>query len=134
MGHAAPLIRPGRPEDLVWIRRLLAECPEAAQWPPDAFPFAVAEPEQGFLAWREVAAGEFEILNLAVSPAARRRGIAGALLTFVLRPGRWFLEVRESNAAARALYRKAGFAEAGERVRYYRGPDEKAIVLVFQSC
>lgn len=134
MGDSPPLIRPGGPADLPWVRRLLAECPEAAQWPPDAFPFVVAAPDLGFLAWREVAAGEFEILNLAVSPVARRRGIGARLLAAVLRPGQWFLEVRESNLAARAFYRNAGFGEAGERVRYYRDPDEKAIVLVFQSC
>lgn len=134
MGHPPPVIRPGRPEDLDWIARLLAESPEAAAWTPASFPFVVAEPEAGFLAWREVAPGEFEILNLAVAPAARRRGIATRLWLAVRRPGRWFLEVRESNRAARDFYRKAGFQEIGERVRYYRNPDEKAIVLVFQSC
>lgn len=134
MGHPPPVIRPGRPEDLDWIARLLSGIPEAAAWTPANVPFVVAEPEAGFLAWREVAPGEFEILNLAVAPAARRHGIATGLWLAVRRPGRWFLEVRESNRPAREFYRKAGFTEIGQRVRYYRNPDEKAIVLVFQSC
>lgn len=134
MGDPPPLIRAGTPRDLAWIARLLASTPEAAAWTPESVPFVVAEPELGFLAWREVAPGEYEILNLAVAPAARRRGVGRRLLEAVLRPGRWYLEVRESNHGARAFYRQAGFTQAGERVRYYRNPDEKAIVLVFQSC
>jgi ribosomal-protein-alanine N-acetyltransferase len=113
---------------------VLAETPEAAQWLPDGFLLLVADPELGFLAWREIASGEFEILNLAVARAARRRGVGQALLDAALRPGRWFLEVRASNAAARAFYRQAGFGELGERVRYYRDPEENAVVLTFQSC
>lgn len=134
MGDAPSVIRAGLPHDLAWIARLLTECPEAASWTPGNVPFVVAEPEAGFLAWREVAPGEFEILNLAVSPAARRRGIGRQMLRYVLRPGRWFLEVRGSNRSAREFYRRAGFAEVGERVRYYRDPDENAVVLAFQSC
>ena len=134
MGDSPPLIRNGDQYDFAWIARLLTDSPEAAAWIPEHVPFVVAEPELGFLAWREVGPSEFEILNLAVARSARRRGIGAQLLHAVLRPGRWFLEVRESNRVAREFYRRAGFAEAGERVRYYRNPDEKAVVLVFQSC
>jgi ribosomal-protein-alanine N-acetyltransferase len=134
MGDPPAVIRAGLPGDLAWIARLLAEVPEAAPWVPESAPFLVAEPDLGFLAWRAVAADEFEILNLAVAPGSRRRGIGSQLLSAALRPGRWYLEVRESNRAARDFYRQAGFLEAGERARYYRNPDEKAIVLVFQSC
>jgi ribosomal protein S18 acetylase RimI-like enzyme len=134
VGDAPPLVRPGRSEDLAWIAEILNRSPQAAQWLPESFPFLVAEPRAGFLAWREVSPGEFEILNLAVAPEARRRGVAQALLAAATRPGRWFLEVRESNSAARAFYRQAGFVEVGQRVRYYRDPEEKAIVLSFQSC
>jgi ribosomal-protein-alanine N-acetyltransferase len=42
-----------------------------------------------------------------------------------------FLEVRKSNQAARLLYEKAGFVEAGRRKDYYRQPDEDALVLRF---
>jgi ribosomal-protein-alanine N-acetyltransferase len=95
--------------------------------------FGLHIPGAGFVLAR-VAADEAEILTLAVVPAARRRGHAGALLACamaaaVLRgAAAMFLEVSEQNAAARALYAAAGFAEAGRRRRYY--PDgADALVL-----
>ena len=78
---------------------------------------------------------EGEIANLAVVPAARRRGVAKALLEAIIaearesRVSRLFLEVRESNAAARALYAEQGFLPVARRARYYRKPVEDAIVL-----
>ena len=78
---------------------------------------------------------EGEIANLAVIPAARRRGVARALLEAIIaeardaRIARLFLEVRESNAAARALYASRGFTPVARRPRYYRKPVEDAIVL-----
>ena len=78
---------------------------------------------------------EGEIANLAVVPTARRRGIARALLDALVaearesRIARVFLEVRESNAAARALYASLGFVPIARRARYYRKPVEDAIVL-----
>ena len=78
---------------------------------------------------------EGEIANLAVVPAARRRGIARALLDAIVAEARGsgiarvFLEVRESNAAARALYASLGFTPIARRTRYYRKPVEDAIVL-----
>jgi len=81
------------------------------------------------------AADEGEILNLAVAPARHRGGIGRALVEQVLRTlaergvRQVFLEVRDSNAAARALYEGVGFEEVGRRTRYYRRPVEDAIVL-----
>ena len=81
------------------------------------------------------AADEGEILNLAVTPARHRDGIGRALVERVLVTlagrgvQRVFLEVREGNAAARALYAALGFQEVGRRPRYYRRPVEDAIVL-----
>jgi ribosomal-protein-alanine N-acetyltransferase len=78
---------------------------------------------------------EGEIANVAVMPAARRRGIARALLDAIMSEAReagiarLFLEVRESNAAARALYQSQGFTPVARRTRYYRKPVEDAIVL-----
>ncbi|MGQ0713282.1 MAG: ribosomal protein S18-alanine N-acetyltransferase [Gemmatimonadaceae bacterium] len=78
---------------------------------------------------------EGEIANLAVAPSARRRGVAIALLDVVIDDARasglsrLFLEVRESNAAARALYAARGFKPVARRTRYYRKPVEDAIVL-----
>ncbi|MEI4470982.1 ribosomal protein S18-alanine N-acetyltransferase [Frigidibacter sp. MR17.24] len=84
------------------------------------------------------AAGEAELLTIAVPPALRRQGIAGRLVAQFLAAARArgagtaFLEVAAGNAAARALYLRAGFAEAGRRPRYYRHPDgrtEDALVM-----
>ena len=78
---------------------------------------------------------EGEIANLAVVPAVRRRGVARMLLEAIIaeardsRIARLFLEVRESNAAARALYASMGFTPIARRPRYYRKPVEDAIVL-----
>jgi ribosomal-protein-alanine N-acetyltransferase len=78
---------------------------------------------------------EAEIANLAVVPTARRRGVARALLEGIIAEAReagiarLFLEVRESNAAARALYESRGFKPIARRARYYRKPVEDAIVL-----
>lgn len=79
--------------------------------------------------------GEGEVLNLAVEPRHRRRGIARRLLGDALAwfrregVGEVFLEVREGNSAAIALYQGQGFQVAGRRVNYYRQPVEAALVL-----
>jgi ribosomal-protein-alanine N-acetyltransferase len=79
------------------------------------------------------AAGEAEILNLAVIPAKRRKGEGGALLKAAVealrarKVSRVFLEVRESNEAGIAFYEKQGFSKTGRRAGYYRDPDEAAI-------
>ncbi|WP_116083211.1 GNAT family N-acetyltransferase [Tropicimonas sp. IMCC34011] len=81
-----------------------------------------------FLLGRAIA-GEAELLTLAVDPALRRQGRAGALLsgfeTEALLRGAdtAFLEVSDLNAAARALYGANGWSEAGRRARYYSTPD-----------
>ena len=88
----------------------------------------------GYLIARE-AGGSGEILNLAVDPPRRRAGIARTLLAAGLAVLRRrgaeeiFLEVRESNLAAQALYLAAGFRPVGHRARYYRNPLEDALVL-----
>jgi [ribosomal protein S18]-alanine N-acetyltransferase len=81
------------------------------------------------------AADEGEILNLAVAPATRRAGLGRALVQQMLDAlsdrgvRQVYLEVRESNAPARALYAAHGFKEVGRRKQYYRRPVEDAIVL-----
>jgi ribosomal-protein-alanine N-acetyltransferase len=88
----------------------------------------------GYLIGRE-AAGSGEVLNLAVAPEFRRRGIGGALLEAGLaafrrrRASEVFLEVRESNRSAQALYLERGFRPVGQRAAYYRNPNEDALVL-----
>ena len=78
----------------------------------------------GFLAYRPTGEGEWEILNLAVAPEARRTGVATALAQEMLARSkeRFFLEVRLSNTAARQLYEKLGFSQVGLRRGYYQFP------------
>jgi ribosomal-protein-alanine N-acetyltransferase len=98
--------------------------------------FAVSS-DDGFILAR-AAAGEAEILTLAVSPAARRHGLGRALVSEAashaqqLGATALFLEVAVSNIAARALYIGLGFAEAGRRKGYYARPGaapEDALIL-----
>lgn len=77
---------------------------------------------------------EWEIENVAVDSQARRRGLGGRLvhefLAFAGQHGAEsvFLEVRESNRAARALYERARFVETGRRKSYYSAPPEDAVL------
>ena len=85
------------------------------------------------IAWHVETEGE--LANLAVAPEQRRTGIGRALLDAVTTDalGRgtseFYLEVRESNSAARQLYGAAGFEEVGRRKRYYKRPEEDALIL-----
>ena len=78
---------------------------------------------------------EGEIADIAVAPAERGRGTGGRLLdrACALLAGegveRLYLEVRESNEAARRLYASRDFAPVGRRRGYYRQPTEDALVL-----
>lgn len=87
----------------------------------------------GFLVARHVAP-EWELENIIVAPAARRAGIGKRFLGDLLGRARdtnsdaVFLEVRESNFAARALYEKSGFQQTGRRKSYYSDPTEDAVL------
>jgi [ribosomal protein S18]-alanine N-acetyltransferase len=87
----------------------------------------------GFLIAQHVAP-EWELENIVVAEAGRRKGLGKRLLDAVLTRAREtnsdavFLEVRESNASARALYENAGFEESGRRKSYYSAPQEDAIL------
>ena len=91
------------------------------------------QPLVGFLC-RWLVADECHILNLAVHPRMRRKGIADQLMSNALAEAKTrkaqvvSLEVRRSNLAARSLYRKLDFAERRLRRNYY-GPGEDAIVM-----
>lgn len=82
-----------------------------------------------------VIGSESEILNLATAPSVRRQGLGGELLDAGIAAvdsrgaSEIFLEVRESNQAALALYRSRGFLPIGHRRKYYRNPVEDALVL-----
>lgn len=78
---------------------------------------------------------EGEILNIAVRTSARKNGIGQRLMDAMLTEGAadgvhdFYLEVRESNAAARHLYDKNGFEILGIRKRYYSKPVENAVIM-----
>jgi len=84
-----------------------------------------------------IAAGEAHLLNLCIDPMQHRRGYAGQFLQIVLRSAAGlgaravYLEVRPSNLAALALYRKFGFKQVGLRKGYYRADKsrEDAVIL-----
>lgn len=84
----------------------------------------VATPVQGFVLGRLVA-GEGEILTIAVTGRAKRRGLGRQLMGAVMRhlhaerAESLFLEVDEANAPAVALYRRLGFRDVGRRADYY---------------
>ena len=78
---------------------------------------------------------EMHIMNLAVHPGYRRRGVASFLLDYALRLAKEYgargamLEVRPSNHAAISLYDKMGFSVAGRRRRYYVETREDAVIM-----
>ena len=82
---------------------------------------------------------EGAVTNIAVHPDARRRGFGRALTRYLLETVAQngirtvFLEVRESNGAARALYRSLGFVDCGVRKNFYRQPTESAIQMVWYA-
>jgi ribosomal-protein-alanine N-acetyltransferase len=140
------------------IRATAAECPAMAaahalafdkSWREDEFEdllegegiygfLASAEAPEGLILCR-VAAAEMEVLTLAVTPAARRRGVASALMAAALPEARGlgaaevFLEVAVDNDGAIALYERLGFTRRGLRKAYYdRGPEGVADALVMR--
>ena len=136
-------IRDAAPADIQAILTIEQSAPSAAHWPADQYTtrikdgnVIVAEEEGkicGFLC-AHVVAGEWEIENVVVDEEFRRNGIGAALMREVL--NKWeaaagaavLLEVRESNAAARALYEASGLRDVGRRRSYYRDPGEDAIL------
>lgn len=120
------------PED-PWSRRIFAEA-LANENTTSLLALAEDGGVLGYLLFTAVL-DEGGVDNIAVAPAARRQGIASALMEAFHRYGRdhgltnLFLEVRPSNTGAAALYRKMGYVEAGRRKNYYLNPKEDAIIM-----
>lgn len=78
-----------------------------------------------------------DLTNIAVVPAFQQQGIAFLLLEFLIRKLKEsgmktvFLEVRQSNFPAIALYEKSGFVPVGIRKNFYQHPDEDAILMQY---
>ena len=130
-------IRTAEKVDIPEISAIQATAQEASQWQPSDYlahdcKVGILEGRVvGFVVSRSVGQREREILNIAVHPDFRRLGVGSELLRFELThsPGAHFLEVRESNAPARELYRRLGFEAVGLRPGYYDDPPETGIVM-----
>lgn len=149
MGHTEVQTRAATAEDVPEITSLAAETPSAAHWPETSYArmlaaeaprriALVAESRQsssvaGFVIAR-IASDDCELENIVVAPHKQRRGVATELIQALATAARnqnatrIYLEVRESNAAARALYESCGFAITGRRPAYYNNPVEDALL------
>ncbi len=151
------IVRRAQAADLDAILSIARQSPEAPQWtaaawttfidppasaaPPLLRTCLVAESEAVILGFAAVSAlldgqeNRCELESMAVAPGARRRGTASALLQAILLwagnqgARQLALEVREANAPALALYQRFGFRIQGRRPRYYRDPEEDALLL-----
>jgi ribosomal-protein-alanine N-acetyltransferase len=135
--------------DVEQVAEMELACFTSDPWPRQSFEsfidragvtFIVAEDpgrEKGIVGYAVLihVADEAELLNLAVAGDARRSGIGSSLLRSLLEAAARdgirtvYLEVRESNSAARGLYAAHGFAEVGRRRGYYQRPAEDALIL-----
>ena len=142
-----PVIRPATQGDISVLLEIEHQSFSHQHWQAKDFladECIVAETDGrvvGFLVSRQISGDndddlpEREILNVAVSPLFRRMGVAKALMRHELQNrAHFYLEVRESNQAAQALYRTLGFAEIGRRSEYYQEPREGAIVMQMKKC
>lgn len=144
------VIRAATSEDLSAMLALERGSPLAAHWPESCYaqlfekdrPMRIAfvahehknaQRIYGFVIAR-VVAGECELENIVVARQHQTHGIGTQLVQTLANAARYqkttriFLEVRESNAAARALYEKCGFVITGRRPSYYENPTEDAIM------
>jgi len=144
-------VRPATPDDIPAMMRLVNHSSTAAHWSREHYELVFGHeaprraawvieddqksptnPLRGFLVAHEVA-GEWEIENIVVEENIRRQRLGTRLLlelrevAHAERAQAIFLEVRESNQAARAFYERQGFEQSGRRPRYYSQPDEDAI-------
>ena len=120
-------------------------------WPEHSFQYEVlenrvarcfvAETEENRIAGMVVSwiiVDELHIATIATHPDFRRMGIGARILTEALAEGRAagarlaFLEVRATNEAAQAMYRKFGFEVTGKRPRYYKDNGEDAILMTLE--
>ena len=139
-------IRPMINSDLEASAELEAMC-FSTPWSYQAFKDSLDKPEIYLFyvayAGEELAAqagliisfDEADVVNVAVKPEYRKKGIASKLLTELMKAGNargiknFTLEVRAGNQAAIALYEKLGFKTEGIRKSFYREPVEDALIM-----
>lgn len=144
---SAIVLRGATSADLPEVAALERAC-YGDPWPASAFASLPHNAQVYFAVARNAARGQLsgyvvawyvmdegELANLAVAPGDRGRGVGRALLDAMLEDAasrgtsQVFLEVRESNVAARKLYTARDFELIGRRKRYYRSPTEDALIL-----
>ena len=139
-----------RRDDIPEVLHIAGTLPEAPQWPQEAYAAAMepsATPRRIALVAEDPAGGvtgfavalvvspEAELETIGVAGHAQRQGFASCLLAELftalkhLQVTEVFLEVRESNRAARAFYAHSGFVERGRRSGYYSDPKEDAVLV-----
>lgn len=139
------IIRPMTPQDVAQVAAL-EKCCFSDPWSEKSVASELQNPLSlwlvaeengtvtGYIGSQSVC-GESDMMNVAVDPAHRRKGIAeGLILTLCNRlqaeGNQWLtLEVRASNDPAICLYDKLGFTQVGRRPNYYRNPKEDALIL-----
>jgi len=99
--------------------------------PASRFYLALADGEAAGYIGLQIFSGEGYVTNVAVLPAFRRRGLGKALIRRAMENEMEFitLEVRESNVPAISLYASLGFETVGKRPRFYREPEEDAVLM-----
>jgi ribosomal-protein-alanine N-acetyltransferase len=143
--HQFSTVRRYQPGDGEAVFEICRQSPLAAQWSKESYDQAhssgqivlIAELDGqicGFLVAR-IIGDDAEILNMAVDPSHRRNGIGSALLTAAISAAQAqnaqniYLEVRESNSAGIAFYRRHNFEKTTQRRGYYSSPTENAVVM-----
>ena len=139
------MIRFATPSDILDVFLMLSETDDS--WSVDVITSAFANPHNIILVeededkevvgavFMSVIASECELQNIVVSQKNKRQGIGERLLKEALRFSAergaevLYLEVRDSNNAARALYEKLGFHTVGRRKEYYKTPTEDAVLM-----
>ena len=132
------------PDHLAQVKALLDLCFGESAWSTDALRSQLEKTDSrcsvaiedgvviGFLAFEQIA-DEGSIVEIAVHPDHRRRGIARELIEEAIRHAAdlntVFLEVRESNTPAIGLYESLGFERLGVRKGYYQNPKEDALIM-----
>jgi len=124
------------PWDQPWTQRSFAE---VLQMPGAGARIAALEAEPVGFTVARVVADEAELLLIGIHPEHRRSGYGRLLLDHLVAAlrsagaARLFLEVAESNQAATAFYRAAGFEPVGRRPKYYEGQDALVLVKALRS-
>jgi len=148
-------IREADAADIPYMVRLAQEEPNGAQWPLAQYHniFAAGSAPRiallivqgnttslaGFLVGRCLDE-EWEVENIVVAAEHRKHGLGARLLREFVQRAKSAgahsvgLEVRESNRAAQALYRKSGFSEISRRKNYYSAPEEDALIYQLAFC